>query len=55
MAGELELILQSFEPPALPIHIVHREGHNGSRKIRAFVDLMTARLRADSALHGFAV
>lgn len=49
-AGELRIILAEFEPPALPVHIVHREGRNASAKIRSFIDLMAARLRADPSL-----
>jgi DNA-binding transcriptional LysR family regulator len=49
-AGELKLILQKYEPPPLPIHIVHQEGRHASTKVRAFVDLMSQRLRNDLAL-----
>jgi DNA-binding transcriptional LysR family regulator len=46
----LELVLETFEPPPWPVHIVHREGRYATAKVRAFVDLMAARLRADPAL-----
>ena len=49
-AGELKLILQKYEPPPLPIHIVHQEGRHASAKVRTFVDLMSQRLRKDLAL-----
>jgi DNA-binding transcriptional LysR family regulator len=49
-AGELKLILQKYEPPPLPIHIVHQEGRHASKKVRTFVDLMSQRLRNDLAL-----
>jgi DNA-binding transcriptional LysR family regulator len=49
-ARKLKLLLETFEPPPWPVHIVHREGRYASAKVRAFVDLMTARLRADPAL-----
>jgi len=49
-AGGLEMILEEHEPPPRPIHIVHREGHHPSTKIRAFVDLLAERLRADPAI-----
>lgn len=49
-AGQLQVVLAPFEPPPLPIHILHREGRHASAKIRAFVDLMAARLRADASL-----
>jgi DNA-binding transcriptional LysR family regulator len=49
-ARKLELVLEAFEPPPWPVHIVHREGRYASAKVRAFVELMAARLRADPAL-----
>jgi DNA-binding transcriptional LysR family regulator len=49
-AGDLERILSDFELPPLPVHVVHREGRQSSAKVRAFVDLLVARLRADPAL-----
>ncbi len=39
-ANQLTPILQDFEPPPRPIHIVHREGKYSSAKIRAFLDFM---------------
>ncbi len=50
-AGELQTVLENHEPAPRPIHIVHREGRYASAKVRAFVDLMAARLRADGALN----
>jgi DNA-binding transcriptional LysR family regulator len=49
-ARKLKLVLEKFEPPPWPVHIVHREGRFASTKVRAFVDLMSQRLRADPAL-----
>lgn len=49
-AGDLKRILSDFELPPLPVHVVHREGRQSSAKVRAFVDLLVARLRADPAL-----
>jgi DNA-binding transcriptional LysR family regulator len=49
--GGLELILEKYEPAPLPIYIVHREGRFAAARIRAFVDLMAKRLRADNALN----
>jgi DNA-binding transcriptional LysR family regulator len=43
-------VLSQYEPPALPIHVVHREGRHASKKARAFIDLAVERLRADKAL-----
>jgi DNA-binding transcriptional LysR family regulator len=49
-ARKIKLVLEAFEPPPWPVHIVHREGRYASAKVRAFVDLMAERLRADPAL-----
>ena len=48
--GELKIVLSEFEPAALPVHVVHREGRHASPKARAFLDLAIARLRANPAL-----
>lgn len=48
--GGLKILLKDFEPPPMPIHVVHREGRYASVKIRSFVDLIVARLRNDRAL-----
>jgi len=49
--GQLKTVLSQCEPPALPIHVVHREGRHASKKARAFIDLAVERLRADKALN----
>ena len=49
--GSLKLLLQEFEPPAQPVHIIHREGRLSSSKVRAFIDVMINRLQADKALN----
>ncbi len=48
--GKLEIVLQDYEPPPLPIHVIHRENRQAAAKVRAFVDMTVARLRADAAL-----
>lgn len=48
--GRLMSVLGEFELPALPVHVVHREGQHASKKARAFIDLVVERLRADAAL-----
>lgn len=45
--GALQIVLGEFESPPVPVHILHREGRHSSAKIRAFVDSMAERLRAD--------
>lgn len=49
--GRLKTVLSDFEPPALPVHVVHREGRQASQRVRAFLDLAIERLRANSALN----
>jgi DNA-binding transcriptional LysR family regulator len=48
--GCLQTVLDDWEPPASPVHVVHREGRHASRKARAFLDLAIERLRAHPAL-----
>jgi DNA-binding transcriptional LysR family regulator len=40
-AGRLKLVLEKFELPALPIHIVYPTSRLLSAKVRAFIDLVT--------------
>lgn len=49
--GRLVTVLADFEPPALPVHPLHREGRHASHKARAFLDLAIDRLRADTTLN----
>ena len=48
--GEIEVVLEAFEPPALPVHIIHQGGRQVSAKVRTFVDHCAASFRADPAL-----
>lgn len=41
-AGRLRVVLERFEPPALPIQVVYSSSRLLSAKIRAFVDLIVA-------------
>lgn len=50
-SGQLKIILSEFELPSMPIHILHREGRQSSVKIRAFIDLVAEKLRADKSLN----
>uniref|UniRef100_C5CLC3 Transcriptional regulator, LysR family n=1 Tax=Variovorax paradoxus (strain S110) TaxID=543728 RepID=C5CLC3_VARPS len=45
--GSLALVLEDFERPAVPIHVVHREGRHGARKVRTFIDMAIEALRND--------
>jgi DNA-binding transcriptional LysR family regulator len=47
--GRLQAVLADFEPPALPVHVLHREGRHASQKARTFIDLAVERLRAGLA------
>lgn len=44
-SGALSIVLADFEPPPIPVHIVHTEGRRGSARVRAFVDFAALRLR----------
>ncbi|MBK7537337.1 MAG: LysR family transcriptional regulator [Myxococcales bacterium] len=44
-AGALELVLEDHEPPALPVHVVLREGRQAAERLRTFVDFLAGRLR----------
>jgi DNA-binding transcriptional LysR family regulator len=50
-AGRLELLLPQYDPPEHPVHILHREGRYASARVRAFIDLLAERLRADRTLN----
>jgi DNA-binding transcriptional LysR family regulator len=43
--GRLKRLLQDFEPPPLPVHIVVPEGRLAVAKVRAFVDFAVPRLK----------
>jgi len=45
-AGRLAPILERFEPAPVPVSVLHGEGRAPRAKVRAFVELATARLRA---------
>lgn len=49
--GQLEMVLQDFEPAPLPVHILHREGRRVPQRVRSFLDLAIDTLRADKRLH----
>lgn len=49
-AGRLKVVLAEFEPPPVPIHVVHREGRRAAARVRAFVDFAVERLRAEPTL-----
>ena len=48
--GTLELVLEDHEPPAVPIHVVHKEAGPTSARVRAVVDHLVQHLRLNPAL-----
>lgn len=44
-AGTLRRVLEDFEPPPRPVHLVRPQGRLLPRRLRAFVDFVTPRLR----------
>ncbi|MFT5181598.1 MAG: DNA-binding transcriptional LysR family regulator [Alphaproteobacteria bacterium] len=49
-SGELQLVLPDFTPPAVPVHVVHKEQGQTSGRVRAVVDHLADRLRQVPAL-----
>jgi DNA-binding transcriptional LysR family regulator len=49
-SGELEIVLPDFTPPAVPVHVVHKEQGQTSGRVRAVVDLLVDRLRQSPTL-----
>lgn len=49
-AGTLEIVLQEYEPPPLPIQIVYQKSHRVPAKVRTFVEFLVERLSSDTAL-----
>ncbi|AZE68073.1 transcriptional regulator, LysR family [Pseudomonas synxantha] len=50
-AGELELVLEAFEPAPLPIHVVFQQNGRIPAKVHTFVDFLSQRLGQDAALN----
>lgn len=50
--GRLRIVLADFEPPPVPVQVVHIEGRKASARIRSFVDFAVERLRAEPAIRG---
>lgn len=47
---QLQILLPEFEPEAIPIHVIYREGRKASAKVRTFVDLIVKQLTTHQAL-----
>ncbi|NOE35605.1 LysR substrate-binding domain-containing protein [Ruegeria sp. HKCCD7318] len=48
--GRLKTVLKPYEPPEVPIHLVHQEGRTVSAKVRAFVDFAAECLKSNPLL-----
>jgi DNA-binding transcriptional LysR family regulator len=49
-SGALEIVLEDYEPPPVPVHVVHKEPGRTSASVRAVVDQLVDRLRLNPAL-----
>lgn len=49
-AGALEIVLEDYEPPALPIQVVYQKSNRVPAKVRTFVEFLTERLGNDIGL-----
>ena len=49
--GELELMLQDWTTPPLPIHVVYPQNRHLSAKVRVFVEWVAELFAADPRLH----
>lgn len=45
--NRLKTVLDAFEEPPLPIHLVHSEGPHAAAKVRSFIDFAVSRLRVN--------
>ncbi|MCF7530981.1 LysR family transcriptional regulator [Pseudomonas petrae] len=50
MTGRLQRVLQPYELPALPVHVVYRERRRASMRVRSFVDFIVEGLREHPAM-----
>lgn len=49
--GALKIVLEDYEPPPLPVHIVHKEGGHTTARVRAVVDHLVESLRQSPAIY----
>ncbi|ERO62665.1 LysR family transcriptional regulator [Pseudomonas piscis] len=50
-AGQLEIVLEAFEQPPLPIHVVYQGGRKAPARVRSFVDFAVQALREHPSLN----
>ena len=48
--GRLEIVLEDYEPPPVPVHVVHKEPGQTSARVRAVVDHLVQSLRNNPAI-----
>ncbi|WP_177522909.1 LysR family transcriptional regulator [Pseudomonas sp. v388] len=53
--GELEIVLEAYQTPALPVHLLYQGDRRVLAKVRTFVDHCASRLLVDPALQAAAV
>lgn len=51
-SGLLEAVFEAFTAPALPVHLVYREGRKACARVRTLIDFAVPRLRDHPALRG---
>jgi len=49
-AGKLKVVLTGFEPPPIPVSVVHPAGRTGTARVRSFVGFAIEKLRATAWL-----
>jgi len=49
-SGRLRRVLQPYEPPSIPVHVVYRERRKAPMRVRSFVDYIVEHLREHPAL-----
>jgi len=50
--GRLQVVLQDYAAPGLPVQLIYREGRRAAARVRTFLDFVVPRLRAHPALRG---
>ncbi|WP_174824594.1 LysR family transcriptional regulator [Pseudomonas denitrificans (nom. rej.)] len=51
-SGDLQVVLQDYAAPGLPVQLIYREGRRAAARVRTFLDFVVPRLRAHPALRG---
>lgn len=49
-AGSLQIVMPDFEPPVVPVHVVHKEAGHTSARVRAVIDHLVQHLRRHPVL-----